>query len=147
MVCPQAFKDAFRQYGEDGWTTASRDPEYAGQGFPHMMRIVINDLMYGACQAFNMAPSLTHGAAHLIEKFGTKELQKRYVPRMYDGTWSGTMCLTEPNAGSNLATLETTACCSGNGVATITLSRPEKKNAISIELSDEMKRIGMGIYE
>jgi 3-(methylthio)propanoyl-CoA dehydrogenase len=109
VICPPGFSAAFKQYGQDGWTAAARDLEYGGQGFPHMMRIVINDFMYGACQSFNMAPSLTHGAAHLIESFGTPALKETYVPRMFDGTWSGTMCLTEPNAGSNLASLETTA--------------------------------------
>ena len=109
VLCPSEFKKAFRQCGADGWTAAARDPEFGGQGFPHMMRIVINDMMYGACQAFNMAPSLTHGAAHLIESFGTPELQKRFVPKMFDGTWSGTMCLTEPDAGSNLAGIQTSA--------------------------------------
>ena len=111
---PPEFKKAFKQYGEDGWTAAARDPEYGGQGFPGMMRIIINDMMYGACQSFNMAPSLTHGAAHLIESFGTKELKDRFVPKMYDGTWSGTMCLTEPDAGSNLASLTTTAVPEGD---------------------------------
>ena len=77
--CAPAFQAAFRLYGENGWTAAARDPEYGGQGFPHMMRIVINDLMYGACQAFNMAPSLTHGAAHLIESFGSRELKERFM--------------------------------------------------------------------
>ena len=88
--------------------------EFGGQGFPHMLRIVINDLMYGACQSFNMAPSLTHGAAHLIESFGSEALKKAYVAKMFDGTWSGTMCLTEPNAGSNLGSLETTAYRAGD---------------------------------
>ena len=109
VTCPPEFKTAFKQYGEDGWTAAVRDPEYGGQGFPNMMRIVINDLMYGACQSFNMAPSLTHGAAHLIESFATKELKQRFIPKMFDGTWAGTMCLTEADAGSNLAALQTTA--------------------------------------
>ena len=114
VSCPPEFRDAFRRYGEDGWTAAARDPEYGGQGFPNMMRIVINDMMYGACQAFNMAPSLTHGAAHLIESFGTVALKERFVPRMFDGTWAGTMCLTEPDAGSNLAGLQTTAYPEGD---------------------------------
>ncbi|MFW6011557.1 MAG: acyl-CoA dehydrogenase [Desulfosalsimonas sp.] len=109
VICPPEFREVFRQYGEDGWTAAARDPEYGGQGFPHMMRIVINDFMYGACQSFNMAPSLTHGAAHLIESFGTEELKQAFVPRMYNGTFSGTMCLTEPEAGSNLAATQTMA--------------------------------------
>lgn len=114
VKCPPGFKEAFKKYGEDGWTAAARDLEHGGQGFPHMMRIVINDFMYGACQSFNMAPSLTHGAAHLIESFGTKALIDTYVPKMFDGTWAGTMCLTEPNAGSNLAALETTAYPEGD---------------------------------
>ena len=114
VSCPPEFKKAFKQFGRDGWIAAARDPEYGGQGFPHMMRIVVNDLMYGACQAFNMAPSLTHGAAHLIESFATEELKKRFVPRMYAGDWAGTMCLTEPDAGSNLAAIRTTAYREGN---------------------------------
>ncbi len=111
---PPEFKKAFKQYGEDGWTAAARSPEFGGQGFPSMMRIIVNDLMYGACQSFNMAPSLTHGAAHLIETFGTDELKKRFVPNMYNGTWAGTMCLTEADAGSNLAALTTTAVKEGD---------------------------------
>ena len=114
VTCPVEFEEVFRRYGQDGWTAAARDPEFGGQGFPHMMRIVINDLMYGACQSFNMAPSLTHGAAHLIESFGTQALKEQFVPRMFDGTWSGTMCLTEANAGSNLAVLQTTAYPEGD---------------------------------
>ncbi len=109
VICPAEFAGVFRQYGRDGWTAAARDTEYGGQGFPNMMRIVVNDFMYGACQSFNMAPSLTHGAAHLIESFGIRELKEAFVPRMYDGTFAGTMCLTEPDAGSNLAATQTTA--------------------------------------
>ena len=114
VSCPPEFKTAFRQYGRDGWIAAARDLEYGGQGFPHMMRIVINDFMYGACQAFNMAPSLTHGAAHLIESFAIEELKKRYVPKMFQGDWAGTMCLTEPDAGSNLANTQATAFREGD---------------------------------
>ncbi len=114
LFCPPEFKKAFRQYGADGWTAAARDPEYGGQGFPHMMRIIINDMMYGACQSFNMAPSLTHGAAHLIESFGSEDIKQRFVPRMFGGDWAGTMCLTESNAGSNLADLQTTAFREGD---------------------------------
>ncbi len=112
--CAPEFRAVFRLYGENGWTAAARDPEYGGQGFPHMMRIVINDLMYGACQAFNMAPSLTHGAAHLIESFGSRELKKRFIPRMFSGQWAGTMALTEPQAGSNLAAIRTVATPEGD---------------------------------
>ncbi len=89
-------------------------PSTGDRGFRNMMRIVVNDLMYGACQAFNMAPSLTHGAAHLIESFGTEEQKQRFIPNMFNGSWAGTMCLTEPDAGSNLAALQTMACPEGD---------------------------------
>ncbi len=112
--CPPEFKKAFELYAENGWLAAVRDPEYGGQGFPQMMRIVINDLMYGACQSFNMAPSLTHGAAHLIESFGTEELKNLYVRNMFAGKWSGTMVLTEPGAGSNLGGIKTAAYREGD---------------------------------
>ena len=113
-TCPKEFKKAFRQYGEDGWTAAARSTKYGGQGFPNMMRIVINDIMYGANQSFNMGPSLTHGAAHLVESFATEELKERFVEKMYNGTWSGTMCLTEADAGSFLGNVQTTAYREGD---------------------------------
>ncbi|MCF8107385.1 MAG: acyl-CoA dehydrogenase [Desulfohalobiaceae bacterium] len=109
VFCPPEFKAAFARFGQQGWTAAARDTVYGGQGLPHMLRIVINDVMYGACQSFNMAPSLTHGAGHLIERFAAPELARRFVPRMYNGTWSGTMCLTETEAGSNLGAVQTAA--------------------------------------
>ena len=112
--CPPEFREALKHYGENGWIAAVRNPRYGGQGFPHMMRIVINDQMYGAAQSFNITPSLTHGAAHLIESFATEELKERFVPRMYRGEWTGTMCLTEPGAGSNLASTRTTAFREGD---------------------------------
>jgi alkylation response protein AidB-like acyl-CoA dehydrogenase len=114
ISCADEFKNAYHQYGANGWIAAARNPEYGGQGFPHMMRIVVNDLMYGACQSFNMAPSLTHGAAHLIETFATEDLKKQFVPPCYAGDWTGTMCLTEADAGSNLANIRTTAFPDGD---------------------------------
>ena len=114
VTCPPDFRDVWRQYAENGFIAAVRDPEYGGQGFPPMMRIVINDLMYGACQSFNMAPSLTHGAAHLIETFAGKELKDRFVPNCYSGKWAGTMCLTESESGSDLSMIETMAVPNGD---------------------------------
>jgi alkylation response protein AidB-like acyl-CoA dehydrogenase len=80
VSCADEFKNAYRRYASDGWIAAARDPEFGGQGFPHMIRIIVNDLMYGACQSFNMAPSLTHGAAHLIETFAADDLKKKIYP-------------------------------------------------------------------
>jgi alkylation response protein AidB-like acyl-CoA dehydrogenase len=114
VSCAPEFKEAFRQFGEGGWIAAARDPLYGGQGFPHMIRIVIADMAYGACTSFAMAQSLTHGAGHLIETFGTKEQKELFVPKMFRGRWSGTMCLTEPEAGSNLANIQTMAFPEGD---------------------------------
>lgn len=112
--CAPEYKEAFRLYGANGWIAASRGARFGGQGFPNMMRIVANDFMYGATQAFNMLASLTHGAAHLIEGYATEELKEQYVAKMYSGQWAGTMCLTEPSAGSNLAALRTMAYPEGD---------------------------------
>ena len=114
VTCAPEFKTAFQSCGENGWIGATRDPEYGGQGFPHMMRTIIGEVMYGACQSFHMAPSLTHGAAHLIESFATDELKDLYVPNMFSGKWAGCMALTESNAGSNLAALRTMAYREGD---------------------------------
>ena len=112
--CAPEYKRVFQLFGRNGWISAVRDPRYGGQGFPHMMRIVVNDFMYGAAQAFNMAPSLTGGAADLIATFGSEELKERFVRKMFSGEWAGTMALTEPSAGSNLAALRTTAVPEGD---------------------------------
>ncbi len=114
VTCPREYGRVFKKIGQDGWTAASRSTTYGGQGFPHMMRIVISDFLYSACHSIQMAVSITHGSAHLIETFGTDELKNTFVPNMYNGTWSGTMCLTEPNAGSDLSLIQTTAVQDGD---------------------------------
>ncbi|MFZ5570166.1 MAG: acyl-CoA dehydrogenase [Thermodesulfobacteriota bacterium] len=111
---PPEFAAAFRQSGKDGWIGVDLDEECGGQAFPNLLTIVKNDLFYGACQGFNMALGLTRGAAHLIDSFAAADLKKVYVPRMLGGIWSGTMCLTEPDAGSNLAEITTIASRAGN---------------------------------
>lgn len=114
VKCAPEFKKAFRTHAENGWLCPTAEPEWGGQGLPEMMHTVIEDLMCGACQSFNMCPSLTFGAAHLIVSFATEELKKLYVPNMLSGQWAGTMVLTEPGAGTNLAALRTTATREGD---------------------------------
>ena len=109
VICPPEYKKTFEECGKNGWIAVARETTYGGQGFPLMMRIVMNEIFYGAYQSFNILLSLTHGAGHLIESFATDELKKRFVPRIYGGEWSGTMALTEPDAGSNLANIRTEA--------------------------------------
>jgi alkylation response protein AidB-like acyl-CoA dehydrogenase len=111
---PRELKDAFKLYGENGWIAVARDEDHGGFGFPGMMRIVCNDPMYGACHGFNICASLTHGAGHLIESFATDDLKELFVSNMYEGKWSGTMALTEPDSGSDLGTIKTTAYRDGD---------------------------------
>lgn len=112
--CAPGFKEAFSLCGENGWIAAASGTDFGGQGFPRLMGVVISDLMYGSCISFHMAPSLTHGAGRLIATFGAADLKKLFVPYMFAGRWSGTMCLTEPQAGSNLASIRTKAVPEGD---------------------------------
>ena len=111
--CAPEFKRAFKTCAENGWIAVARDHTYGGQGFPYMMRMIQTEMMSGAAQSFGVL-GLTHGAGHLIENFATDDLKELFVPRMYSGQWAGTMALTEPNAGSNLAGLRTTAYREGD---------------------------------
>jgi len=114
VVCPPEYRAALKQCGENGFIAAARDTTYGGEGLPLMMRIIINELFYGAYQSFNILPSLTHGAGHLIESFGSADQKNHFVRRMYAGEWAGTMALTEPTAGSNLGNINTKAVRDGD---------------------------------
>jgi len=109
VVTAEVFKDIYRQYAEGGWIAAPHDPEFGGMGLPNALAIVVTELFIGACASFMFFPGLTAGAGHLIEAFGSDALKERFVARMYSGEWSGTMCLTEPQAGTSVGDLTTTA--------------------------------------
>jgi alkylation response protein AidB-like acyl-CoA dehydrogenase len=97
---PEAFHDAFKKYCEGGWIAASVDAEAGGQGLPDSVALAAAEMFVGACCSFTTYPGLTRGCANLIESFGTPEQKKTYLEKMYAGEWTGTMCLTEPQAGS-----------------------------------------------
>jgi alkylation response protein AidB-like acyl-CoA dehydrogenase len=97
---PEGFHDAFKKYCEGGWIAASVDAEAGGQGLPDSVALAAAEMFVGACCSFTTYPGLTRGCANLIESFGTPEQKKIYLEKMYAGEWTGTMCLTEPQAGS-----------------------------------------------
>ena len=97
---PEGFHAAFKKYCEGGWIAASVDAEAGGQGLPESLGMAAAEMFVGACCAFTTYPGLTRGAANLIQSFGTEDQNKLYLEKMYSGQWSGTMCLTEPQAGS-----------------------------------------------
>ncbi len=106
---PDCYHDAYRKIVEAGWNCAARDPEVGGQGMPLTLFSACAELFNAANFSLMMYPGLTCGAAALIEKFGTEEQKRKYMYKMYSGEFGGTMCLTEPGAGSDVGALKTRA--------------------------------------
>jgi alkylation response protein AidB-like acyl-CoA dehydrogenase len=112
---PQGFKEAYKTFRESGWTGLSCKTEYGGQGLPLLLNFVIDELVCSANLSFGMYPGLSHGAYNALDKHGTDELKKLFVPKLTDGTWTGTMCLTEPQCGTDLGLVRTKAEPQGDG--------------------------------
>src|SRR5436190_55522 len=106
---PKGFKQAYDQFREGGWTAVTCDPEYGGQGLPATVGFALQEMFTASNQAFSMYPGLSHGAYEALSRHGSDELKKAYLPKLTDGTWSGTMCLTEPHCGTDLGMLRTRA--------------------------------------
>jgi alkylation response protein AidB-like acyl-CoA dehydrogenase len=120
VTTPAGFREAYAAYRAGGWPAITSDPEFGGQGLPHLSRFVFDEMLISANLAFSMYPGLTHGAAALLEVFGDAELKQRFLPRMVDGSWGGTMCLTEAHAGTDLGIIRTRAEGPAGGPYTIT---------------------------
>ncbi|MBI2390269.1 MAG: acyl-CoA dehydrogenase [Deltaproteobacteria bacterium] len=115
VITPPGFIDAWKKLYEAGWKAVAVDPEYDGQGAPHALQVCVEEFLSGANVAFGMYPGLALGAAEVIEEFGTHAQKELYLKRMYHGTWGGTMCLTEPQAGSDVGAAKSTAHKLPNG--------------------------------
>ena len=111
---PECFHEPFRQFINGGWLALSSSVEFGGQGAPQLMRCAVDDIFFGANIALNLGILLTPGAAHLIEVFGSDELKRRYCRKMCTGVWTGTMCLTESGAGSDVGASKAKATPSGD---------------------------------
>ncbi len=103
------FRDAYRQFAEGGWSQLGTDPEFGGQAAPQVLVTAVQEIWGAANLAFKLCPMLTHGAVHALELCGTPEQKRRFLPKMISGEWTGTMNLTEPQAGSDLAQIRTRA--------------------------------------
>jgi len=108
------FAEAYRQYAEGGWASLPFDEEYGGQGMPKLVGTATEEIWQTANLSFSLCPLLTHGAVDALEQHGSDELKARYLPRMISGEWTGTMNLTEPQAGSDLAAVATRAVREGD---------------------------------
>ena len=117
---PKGFKDAYAQYVEGGWPALSCDPEYGGQGLPHVLNQCLYEMLNSANQAWTMYPGLSHGAYEALVAHGTDEQKKTYLPKLVSGEWTSTMCLTEPHCGTDLGLLRTKAEPQADGTYKIT---------------------------
>jgi alkylation response protein AidB-like acyl-CoA dehydrogenase len=119
VFVPESFKRAYDLFIEGEWLAMPEDPEYGGQGMPRTVALAAGDYFNGANYAFMMYPGLTHGAALLVEAFGTERQKKLFLKNMFTGKWTGTMLLTEPEAGSDVGNLSTTAVKNEDGTYSI----------------------------
>ncbi|GAB6144884.1 acyl-CoA dehydrogenase [Desulfocicer niacini] len=117
---PKSFHKPYKLFCEGEWVAMCDDPEYGGQGMPKVLAMAAGEMFTGANCAFMMYPGLTHGAGKLVEEFGTEAQKKTYLANLYTGKWGGTMCLTEPEAGSDVGALTTTAVRNDDGTFSIT---------------------------
>jgi acyl-CoA dehydrogenase len=120
VTTPTGFKDAYRGIVEGGWIGISVPPEFGGQGLPATLTEVVNEFLCSANMAFAMYPGLTQGAIAALLTHASAELKTKYLPKMVEGTWTGTMNLTEPHCGTDLGLLRTKAVKQGDGSYKIT---------------------------
>jgi acyl-CoA dehydrogenase len=111
---PDGLKEAYRQYVEGGWSALGADPEYGGQGLPELVATPIKEMVAAANMSFSLCPLLTGGAIEAIHLCGSEEQKGQFLPRMVAGEWTGSMNLTEPQAGSDLAAIRTKAVPEGD---------------------------------
>jgi alkylation response protein AidB-like acyl-CoA dehydrogenase len=120
VTTPTGFKDAYKQIIDGGWIGISAPAEYGGQGLPATMTVMVNEFLCSANMAFAMYPGLTQGAIAALLVHASDALKKKYVPKMVEGIWTGTMNLTEPHCGTDLGLLRTKAVKQSDGSYKIT---------------------------
>ena len=106
---PDGFKAAYDQYVQGGWPALSADPDYGGQGLPVVVNQCFYEMLNSANQAWTMYPGLTHGAYEALHAHGTESQKKTILPKLTNGEWTSTMCLTESHCGTDLGLLRTKA--------------------------------------
>jgi len=111
---PDGFKDAYKQFAEGGWTGINCGQEFGGQGLPHAVGMAVGEMWQAANLALSLCPLLSQAAIEAIEVLGTHEQKSTFLPKMISGEWTGSMHLTEPQAGTDLAAIRTTAKKNGD---------------------------------
>ena len=112
---PPGYKEAYNKYIEDGWISLSCDPKYGGQGMPKTVSAFFDEMLSSTSLAFKLYSELTIGAYNCLLRHASEEMKDKYLPKMVEGKWSGTMCLTEPVCGTDLGMLKTKAIEQNDG--------------------------------
>ncbi len=120
VTTPTGFKAAYKKYCAAGWPALDCDPAFGGQGMPHLVSTIVIEMLDGANVAWGMYPGLSHGAYSAIHAVGSDTLKALYLPKLVSGEWTGTMCLTEPHAGTDLGIIRTKATDNSDGSYNIT---------------------------
>ena len=120
VTTPAGFKEAFRQYAEGGWIGLGADEEWGGQGMPKMLTVLADEMLFATNPSFMLYPLLSVGAGMALNSYASQEQKETYLPKIYSGEWSGTMCLTEPHAGTDLGIIKTKAERNTDGSYNIT---------------------------
>jgi len=117
---PTGFRDGYTAYVQGGWPAMVASPDFGGQGLPHIAGTVLDEMLCSSNLSFSMYPLLAHGTVGALQRWGDEELKRRFLPKLVDGTWTGTMCLTEPHAGTDLGMIRTRAVPAGDGAYLVT---------------------------
>ena len=115
VTTPPGFKEAYRQFVDNGWNALGCDPEFGGQGLPRLLATAVSEMWKASNHAFSLCPMLTQGAIEALMIAGSDEQKAAYLPNLVSGEWAGTMNLTEPSAGSDLAAVRSRAEPVGDG--------------------------------
>ena len=120
VTTPKGFKEAYQKYVELGFTSLTADPVYGGQGMPTLLRIAISEMLCASNWSWAMYQGLSHGAMRTLEHHGTEQQKQTFLTKLIAGIWTGTMCLTESHAGSDLGLIRTKAESQADGSYAIT---------------------------
>jgi alkylation response protein AidB-like acyl-CoA dehydrogenase len=115
VTTPKGFKEAYQTFIEGGWTSLPCDPQYGGQGLPKLINFAVEEMICSANLSFGMYPGLSNGNYNAIHAHGSDEQKALYLPKLVDGSWTGTMCLTEPHCGTDLGLCKTRAEANADG--------------------------------
>jgi len=109
VTTPDGFREAYKQFTEAGWASLDAPVEYGGQGLPHTLKFIVDEMVCSSNLSLGMYPGLTHGAISALYAHGSDELRQTYLAKLVSGEWTGTMCLTEPQCGTDLGMIRTKA--------------------------------------